>query len=226
METGRKTINSDLIKKLSDLDCKIFKDEPLLRHTSFKIGGPADYLIEIPSEKALLEFLQNIGKEKVFIIGKGTNILFSDEGFRGIIIKLCKDFESFSCSENTLSCGAGANLASVLRFSAEKSLSGLEHCAGIPGTVGGAVFGNAGNANNGICEIIKNIEVVNNGIKQIVDKSEINFIYRRSNINGIITAVNFLLTGSNENGILKMISDNLSGRKKHSLLGNPMQLCF
>ncbi|MDR1952828.1 MAG: UDP-N-acetylmuramate dehydrogenase [Elusimicrobiota bacterium] len=205
---------------------RIYKNEPLSKHTSFKIGGPADYLLEIPSEKSLMEFLKNSSNEKIFILGGGTNVLFCDEGFRGIIVKLTGDFEKFSFCQNKLICGASANLSAVLRECAKRNLSGLECCAGIPGTVGGAVFGNAGDKDCGICGAVFSIDIVNNMYKELIDRKKLVCEYRKTNISGIITNVNFLLTQSERNGILREILDSkIYKRRQTQPIGIPNAGC-
>jgi UDP-N-acetylmuramate dehydrogenase len=204
----------------------IYKDEPLSKHTSFNIGGNADYFIEVPNQKSLLELLNTYPKEKIFFLGSGTNVLFSDNGFRGIVAKLTGDFKKFAFDGNRLSCKAGANLAQVLKASAAKGLAGLECCAGIPGTVGGAVFGNAGNSKRGICEAIESVEIVNNGISKVVDNSKMSFSYRKSGIIGVIINVNFMLTVGNENDIVRQISDNLTARLGSQPHGLPNAGCI
>ncbi|MCL2389796.1 MAG: FAD-binding protein [Endomicrobia bacterium] len=160
-------MTKDIIKKLSSQGCIILENEPLSKHSSFNIGGPADFFINIPNEHALKAFLnENLD---FFILGGGTNILFSDDGYRGIVIKLVDEFEKFSITGNEgpmtrgtlpqISCGSGAHMVSVMRAAAENGLSGLECCAGIPGTIGGSVFGNAGGKDCWIGDIVESVEI-------------------------------------------------------------------
>ena len=129
------------------LNCDARRDEPMSRHTSFKIGGTADVYIKVDD----LTTLANIVKECVdsdvdyLILGNGSNVLVSDDGYRGVIIRLDGEFRKISLiDETTIYCGAGASLASLCKFALNSGLSGLEFAWGIPGTVGGAVFMNAG----------------------------------------------------------------------------------
>ncbi|MDZ7611372.1 MAG: UDP-N-acetylmuramate dehydrogenase [Candidatus Moranbacteria bacterium] len=124
---------------------KIKKDVSLKDFSTFKIGGPASFFVETKSKKELEEALrwakyQNL---KYFILGGGSNILFSDEGFEGLIVKISND-NLEEDGKNKVVAGAGVKLGDLVNFSAEKGLKGLEWAAGIPGTVGGAVRGNAG----------------------------------------------------------------------------------
>ena len=110
------------------------------------IGGSCDYFVEIETEEQLVSILKfiNDNKIKFFVIGGGSNLLFSDERFNGIIIKLSGDFYKYEISGNMIVCGSAVNLAYLSQQTAQQGLSGLEYLSGIPGTVGGAVFGNAG----------------------------------------------------------------------------------
>jgi UDP-N-acetylmuramate dehydrogenase len=133
---------------------KITRDEPLCNHCTFGIGGPASHFCSVAEFEELRAALAWAGEHRrpVFILGGGSNILFGDRGFDGLVIKLENlDLEfreepvgADDCAEATLGCGAGVSLGAVVDFCAERGLSGLEWAAGIPGTVGGAVRGNAG----------------------------------------------------------------------------------
>ncbi|MDR3071779.1 MAG: UDP-N-acetylmuramate dehydrogenase [Endomicrobium sp.] len=190
MEARRKIINSDLIKELSSLDCKILEDEPLYKHCSFKIGGPADFYVEIPSEQALLVFLNNVISRSYFVLGSGTNVLFSDEGYRGVIISLVGEFKKISILQEKIVSGGGVLLSKVLDVAVKNNLTGIECITGIPGTVGGAVCGNAGTKDQWICSVVSNVEVYRNSIKEVISKEKIVFGYRESGLqNCIITRV-------------------------------------
>lgn len=156
----------------------------LAPYTTFKIGGPARYFVEITSEEELGEALDYALKNKLkfFVLGGGSNVLISDQGFDGLVIKL-KNAEC-KISETKIECGAGASLLRVVRLAADNFLTGLEWAAGIPGTVGGAVRGNAGAFGSNMRNSIEKIRVfVLEGDKFIgkdftVDECE--FEYRNS----------------------------------------------
>ncbi|MDR2772258.1 MAG: UDP-N-acetylmuramate dehydrogenase [Elusimicrobiota bacterium] len=227
MERRGKAVVADLIEEIEHFGCKIHKDEPLLRHTSFQIGGPADYFVEIPHKNALLKFLKLFENEKIFVLGGGTNVLFADEGFRGVVIKLTGEFEKFDFCQTKLFCGAGASLPAVLRECANRNLMGLECCAGIPGTVGGAVMGNAGNSTTGILEKVLSIEVVNNFTLKTVDNFEISRNYRQNSLKEIVTAVSFLLTPCEKNvNFAQILRDNQAKRKLTQPAGLPNAGCI
>jgi len=123
---------------------KIQKNVVLAPYTTFKIGGPTKYFVEITKEDELKEALEYALKNKLkfFVLGSGSNILVSDQGFDGLVIR----FQNTECkvTDAEIACGAGASLLKAVRLAADSSLAGLEWAAGIPGTVGGAVRGNAG----------------------------------------------------------------------------------
>jgi UDP-N-acetylmuramate dehydrogenase len=202
-----------LIETLSSLGCRVLKDEPLSMHCSFKIGGPADFFIEIPNEPALSEFLKIISNGRFYILGRGTNILFSDEGYRGTIIRLIGDFEKISVSGNEILCGAGALLSDVLKTACENGLMGLECAAGILGTVGGAIYGNAGRRDKWISGAVKSVKVYKNFKKELINREKAVFGYRKSGFeNCIISKAIFSLKEDIKNDSLKEISENMQKR--------------
>ena len=217
-----------MFNTLLPFGCKILQNEPLSGHSSFKIGGAADFFIEIPNEAALMEFLKiaRAGGVKYFVLGGGTNVLFDDAGYRGAIIKLAGDFEKFEISGEEIFSGAGASLAAVLKAAAENGLSGLECVAGIPGTVGGAVFGNAGQKDVWISKAIKSVEIIDGLGKKVLKSDEIPFGYRKSGLeNNIIIKINFLLKKEAGNGILKDILESVKERLKNQPLSMPNAGC-
>lgn len=149
----------------------------LAPYTTFKIGGPARFFAEVQNEEELLEALNFAQKNnlEIFVLGGGSNILVSDEGFNGLVIKIIASLES-------LKCWAGNNLSEVVKLAKEHSLTGLEWAAGIPGTIGGAIRGNAGAYNfdmSGVVEEIKVIEIQELKIKTFNNK-DCKFSYRSS----------------------------------------------
>ncbi|OEG70752.1 hypothetical protein ATZ36_17420 [Candidatus Endomicrobiellum trichonymphae] len=222
MEKRRGVIRSDLIETLSSLGCRVLKDEPLSMHCSFKIGGPSDFFIEIPNERALSEFLKIISDDRFYMLGGGTNVLFSDDGYRGIIVCLTGDFKEISVSEDKILCGSGALLSDVLKAAYENSLTGLECVAGIPGTVGGAVYGNAGRRDKWISAAVKSVEVYKNLKKELINKEKAGFGYRKSGFeNCIISKVVFSLKKDVKNSRLKKISKNMQKRLETQPLNTP-----
>jgi len=179
----------------------------------------------------LLKFTDE-NKIKFYVIGGGSNLLFSDENFEGIIIKLSSDkyseFANIENNEESLCCGAAISLAYLARQTAEQGLSGLEYLSGIPGTVGGAVYGNAGIRNYDISSVLQEVELINyNGSKSILSKDKFNFEYRKSNIkNAIITKVKFVLKKTDKNDILQTVLKEQQKRKQNQPLGTKNAGCI
>ncbi|MBQ1239099.1 MAG: FAD-binding protein, partial [Ruminococcus sp.] len=139
---------TDIIFNLAEiLGCEARKYEPLSKHTTFKIGGVADTYVKVTSLSKLSTILKECRESDIdyMIIGNGSNILASDDGYRGVVIRLDGDFRKIALvDDDTVYCGAGATLAALCKFALNNGLSGLEFAWGIPGSVGGAVFMNAG----------------------------------------------------------------------------------
>jgi len=173
--------------------------EPLAGHTSFGLGGPADIYAECNSLPELKAVLAQCRKDKFtfFIIGGGTNLLVKDGGYKGACIKLAGDFAGIELSGGLLSCGAGALLSKALSFAAESGLSGLEKLAGIPGTVGGAVCGNAGTRQGEIRDAVDSVSVLDGDFEEkVIPVSAVKFGYRNSDLpdsGKIITGVKLKL---------------------------------
>ncbi|HHV60599.1 MAG TPA: UDP-N-acetylmuramate dehydrogenase [Clostridiaceae bacterium] len=125
---------------------KIFPDEPMKNHTSFKIGGPADVLVLPESIEQIAKIVDFCNTQNIpfLVIGNGTNLLVKDKGIRGVVIKLCSNFNRIAVCENKILAQAGALLSKISVVAMENRLSGMEQISGIPGTLGGAVTMNAG----------------------------------------------------------------------------------
>lgn len=135
---------------------------PLAQYTTFRIGGPAKYFVEINTEEELLEALKYAKENNLefFVLGGGSNLLVSDKGFDGLAIKMKLNNFKIDINNGEIEAGAGVPLAKVVRDSAEDSLSGMEWAAGIPGTVGGAVRGNAGAFNGDISGAVSSVRIL------------------------------------------------------------------
>ena len=164
--------------------CTTF-NEPLSRHTTFKIGGPARVFV-VPSDKEdLKEILSLSRKDSIpyYILGNGSNLLVSDRGVDGIVIKLDGLFKHFDFRKNLLIAGGGIELASLRREACKKGLSGLEFTAGIPGTLGGAIAMNAGADSSDIGRLVKRVEIMDKGARvKWLSHKEIDFGYRCTSI--------------------------------------------
>lgn len=184
----------------------IFKNDVILnadlkKYSTFKIGGSAKAVLRVRSYKNLLRFIEWADKRKVryIPIGKGSNVLFADEGYEGIILILDGYFKKVKIKGEKVKAGAGVLLSALLNKVKKAQLSGLEFCVGIPGTIGGAVSGNVGLKKECIFDVIESIEGVGNadicslrGKKIFLKREDIPYSYRDSGLkNIIVTFANF-----------------------------------
>ena len=143
------------------IDTDVTEGEKLARHTSYRIGGKAELFITCHSYHSLRRVIEVLGREQVpwVIIGKGSNLLVADAGYRGAVIALGREFGRFVVAEDgcTITVGAGAMLARLVNEALKKGLSGLEFAVGIPGTLGGAVSMNAGSRTEWIGSLIEDV---------------------------------------------------------------------
>lgn len=160
-------------------------NEPLARHSSFRIGGPAQFLV-LPADDQDVARLQALVRAEglpLYIIGLGTNILFPDEGLPGIVLKLAGRLNQIAASRHLLHVGAGAPLVAVAREAARRGLTGLEFAEGIPGTLGGAVYMNAGAFGGEMARVVKEVQVrTETGEARILSGAEMDFRYRFSRL--------------------------------------------
>lgn len=219
---------SDIIKLCNNLRCSVISNEPLKKHTSFKIGGPADLFVYVNSIDNLKIILNYINTQNIpfFILGNGTNVLASDEGFRGIVINLTKIKDKLSIADNNIiTCSSGISLAKVCVFALKNSLSGLEFAWGIPGSCGGALFMNAGAYGSDMSDIIlEGSHIKDDGVEEILGKDKLNLTYRKSYYTDkpfIITSIKMQLKNENPTIIRSKMYENILKRKTKQPLEFP-----
>lgn len=165
-------------------------DVPLSQHTSIRIGGPADAFIW-PADEAMLQKTMVWVQQKdlpYFVLGKGSNTLVRDLGFRGIIISLEKAFRHFGLEKENghgvwIAAQGGVPTQQLVRWSIDQGLTGLERLAGVPGTIGGNVFMNAGTYLGEVGELVEEVKLCDSkGKIQVLSKEKLQFEYRKSNI--------------------------------------------
>lgn len=205
---------------------ELLENEPLKKYNTYKIGGKAKYLIKpynISSLKKLLEYLNN-KKIKYLLIGKGSNIILPDEDYDGVVILLDK-LNKIEIKDNVAIVEAGAILNNFINECINNSLGGLENLYGIPGTVGGAIVGNAGCNKSEISDNLIEITYLKND--NIITKNKKNclFEYRNSEFKNkkdiIILSAKFLLEYKDKECMKKTIKNNLIKRKKSQPLEYP-----
>ncbi len=194
--------------------------EPLKNYTTFKIGGKAQFFIE-PKDISDLRLLLKFGKRyriPIYVIGKGSNILVSDKGIKGVVLRLSAPyFKRISWRDNHLEVGSGVLLHKVVLFAQDYGLSGAEFLAGIPGTVGGALAMNAGVAGGNHCigDLVKTVTVIDfaGNIKTLCEK-DIKFGYRESSPSKyIILSTCLRLVKKNKEEVKERIKEYLNYRK-------------
>jgi|UniRef100_A0A7V3PTM7 UDP-N-acetylmuramate dehydrogenase len=171
-----------LSKAVAESGGEIVFNEPLARHTSFRIGGPADALVIIKNRKGL-DRLRKVCLEaglRIIVLGRGTNVLISDQGIRGVVVKLEGEFSQVEVNGNRIFAGAGVLLDRIAEVAELNGLSGAEFLAGIPGTVGGGLMSNAGAFGQSLADIVQEIEVMaGDGNVRVLKRAELNAGYRQ-----------------------------------------------
>ncbi|WP_027408224.1 UDP-N-acetylmuramate dehydrogenase [Anoxybacteroides tepidamans] len=202
-----------LIKELLEANVgKVKEKEPLAHHTTIKIGGPADVFIEPNSIENLQKAMSIIQKHQVNwrAIGRGSNLLVSDEGIEGAVIKLGEGLDELSINEDEVTVGGGYSLIKLATIVSKQGLSGLEFAGGIPGSIGGAVYMNAGAHGADMSHILKKAQILfPDGTIEWLTNEEMEFSYRTSVLQkkrpGIcIAAILQLQKGEREEIVAKM----------------------
>lgn len=211
-----------LFTEIQDLNIgKVKRNERLSQHTTMKIGGPADIFIE-PSS------LENIQKVMTFLkerhipwraIGRGSNLLVSDKGIEGIVIKLGSGLDHLTINDSTITVGGGHSLVSLSTLISKKGLSGLEFASGIPGSVGGAVYMNAGAHGSDISKILTKAHILlEDGSMEWISNDEMEFTYRTSLLQkkrpGIVLEAEFQLKKGDRTAIVSQMQKNKDYRKE------------
>ena len=205
--------------------------EPLHRHLSLRVGGPTALFAVADSVKDIVILLDCLEEEGVpwVVMGGGTNLVFSNGGYRGCVVRLGGEFTRLQREgDQTLAAGAAVSLAAVVNSSAEKGLSGMECLTGIPGTVGGAVFMNAGTTSGEIADVIDEVLLLTGRESRWVPGSELGFSYRSSDIpeGDIILAVRFRLTPSTREKVRSRMKALSLRRKETQPAGIPSAGCW
>lgn len=209
------------------VDADVRRDERLSRRTTYRIGGPAALFVAAHSYAALVRTLAVLEAEHVdwVILGKGSNLLVSDRGYEGCVIVLDDEFSRTSLGDDgTLTAGAGAVLSKVVNEALKASLSGLERCVGIPGTVGGAVSMNAGTRSEWVGQLVRDLVVLRPGEGlHRYEGSDVEWAYRATSIptSEIILEATFQLEPGDKALIAANMEERLRLRREAQPLGYP-----
>ena len=222
-----------LLQKLEEILPKenILTDEPLSKHTGFRTGGAADFFVTVENYDTIKKIITLAISEKItyYIIGNGSNLLVSDNGFRGIMIRLSTlpepVFEDYGADAVKVTASAGCSLSKLANVCAARGLKGLEFAAGIPGTVGGAVVMNAGAYGGEIGDCIISAVIMDpEGNIRVYEKEELCMGYRTSILQekeGIVLNASFVLREGNPDEIRRIISELAAKRREKQPLEYP-----
>ena len=210
-----------------DNKINFLENESLKKHTTFKVGGEAKF-IALPSDceqvAVLLRFLKD-NDIKYYILGKGSNVIFRDEGFDGVVVKTANLNSIEYIDDTTVYAGAGVQLSTLCKNLQEHSLKGLEFCYGIPGNVGGGLFMNAGAYGGEICSAVYEVEYIDENCElKKISVNDCDFSYRHSLFqekNWFITGCTFKLTKGDKEEILAFMEDIMQRRVTKQPLDKP-----
>lgn len=217
--------NLDVLQKLKRIfdESQIMIDEPMKNHTTFKIGGKADFLVQPSSEEQISRLVKEIKDVPIFVMGNGSNLLVSDKGIAGIVVKICRLMSRVFVDGDVLKCQSGALLSAIAATALKNSLGGFEFAAGIPGTLGGAISMNAGAYGGEMKDVVILSRYVDeNG--DIITVTNHQFGYRKSVFTGtknIITQSEIKLY-KKDPAEIKALMQDLSQRRREK---QPLELC-
>ena len=202
-------------------------EEPMDRHTTFRVGGPAECFVTVDTTeqlKKVLTYLQLTGWE-YFLLGNGSNLVVGDKGYRGVVITLGGDFVKVERIGQRIRAGAGALMGSVAQEALRGSLTGFEFAAGIPGTIGGGVRMNAGAYGGEMAQVVEEVEVMSaDGEVLVLDNATMEFAYRQSAIKDrpyVVLSVVLKLNQGNSEEILSVMQNLAQQRRDKQPLELP-----
>lgn len=199
-------------------------EEPMHKHTTFRVGGPADCLVEIEETGQLRKIQHYLRQIEIpfFVVGNGSNLLVGDQGYRGIILLVGERMNKIRVEGSRITAQAGALLSQTARAALEHGLTGLEFASGIPGTIGGGVVMNAGAYGGELCQVVKSVSVLDRECNELeLDNDTMEFGYRTSVIKNqpfTVTEVTLELKSGNREEIqAKMQELSVRRREKQPL---------
>ncbi|CAB5117526.1 UDP-N-acetylenolpyruvoylglucosamine reductase (EC [Olavius algarvensis associated proteobacterium Delta 3] len=217
-------------------------NEPMSRHTSFRVGGPADVLARPRDLTTLVRLIRGAGERHLpfLVIGGGTNLVVRDAGIRRLVIVLSGGFRDIADSGDSpegvrLTAGAGCRLQGFCRFAMNRGLAGMNFALGIPGTIGGAIRVNAGTRRGWISDVLRELYVLQpDGTEQILRRADMNFSYRTlswdpvtsDNAQPIIVQGVFCLTPEDPASLKSEATQILADRHASQPMGLPSAGCF
>lgn len=198
----------------------ILLEEPMHKHTTFLVGGPAEVFVTVENKEQLEKIIKylNLVERPYFILGNGSNLLVGDKGYRGVIIRLGGEFNTLKTEGTLLTAGASVLLSAVAREAMENGLTGMEFASGIPGSIGGGVKMNAGAYDGEMRQIVESVQVMyKDGSILDLDNETMEFGYRNSVIKNrpyVVLQVSLRLQPGNREEILARMNELAARRKE------------
>ena len=219
---------SQVKEDLEKLDVgEMIEDEPMYKHTTYKVGGPARIYLKVKDVDSLIKTIKYCGKHRVkyLVIGRGSNLLFSDREYEGLIISLNECFNEIKVNGSTMIAQAGVPMISLSYQAAKIGLSGFEFMGGIPGSIGGGIYMNAGAYKYDLASVVKTVTLLNEKHEVVTFNNEqMDFSYRHSicqdNRKLIVLEVTFELTAKS----LDEIKAVLDKRKERRMSSQPWNM--
>ncbi len=231
----KRTVMSASMKWLDKIQGEVRQNEPMSKHTSLRVGGPADLFIIPKDIDDVKTIYRHLGETPLFVLGEGTNLLVSDRGFRGIVLSLKENFKSIQAplfwrtaegeEKAVVKVGAGVKMSYLVKYLARYSLTGIEDLVGIPGSLGGAVIMNAGAEGTEIGQAIRSVtRVTSQGEIEVTQKKDLIFRYRKTLFpdgGGIVVEAELELKKGEAVDIQNKIDRHLSRRRNTQPLSLP-----
>ena len=198
----------------------ILLEEPMHKHTTFRVGGPAEVFVTVETKEQLEKIIKylNLVERPYFILGNGSNLLVGDKGYRGVIIRLGGEFNTLKTEGTLLTAGASVLLSAAARAAMENGLTGMEFASGIPGSIGGGVKMNAGAYDGEMRQIVESVQVMyKDGSILDLDNETMEFGYRNSVIKNrpyVVLQVSLRLQPGNREEILARMNELAARRKE------------
>lgn len=200
--------------------------EEMVRHTSYRIGGPADLFAECDTMSDLTTVLAALAEHAVewTVIGRGTNLLVSDEGYRGAVVVLGREFGRRARAGSLLEAGAGCSLGGIVQWASAEGVAGFEFAAGVPGTLGGALVMNAGTRDEWIGSVVESVTVLvpGQGLRRL-HGNEVAWGYRSTDLasHGVVVEAELRAVPGDRDAIRARMEESLARRKASQPLGKP-----
>ena len=227
--TGDGRERTELVWRLRQIvgEDNVELDEPMSEHTTFKIGGPADVYVTPETTDEVREVIAACREVEApyFVLGNGSDLLVSDDGYRGVIVGLADAFTNVSIEDEEITCQAGVSLREASEMACELGLTGLEFACGIPGTIGGACFMNAGAYGGCIADVLKSVRVLMpNGSIETIAVTDLDLGYRESRIKNdglVVLTATFALRKGDPDAIRAQMDDLTHQRESKQPLDKP-----